>query len=120
MQHLTRETCARVADSAAAMGPEVITKMVESAQREDAWAELIPVTASMSPENIRMVTGLDVWDDEALAGVVRAAERDGLWDCLRTIAAAMDPDRARQLSRVLSEIDGTGERRAELAAILDG
>jgi len=98
MQHLTPPTRARVANAAAEMGPEVITTMIASAQREDAWAELLPVAISMSEENLRTLANLDIWDDAALTAVIQAAQRNRLLPELVTVITAMEPARIAQVA----------------------
>lgn len=100
MLHLTEPTRARVANAAAEMGPDVVTKMIESAHREDAWAELIPVAVSMSDEYLRSTANLDVWDDESLTGVIRAGRDRDLLPQLRKIVSMMDPARLEQVKRL--------------------
>ncbi|MEV6773332.1 hypothetical protein AB0N05_32340 [Nocardia sp. NPDC051030] len=71
------QTLGRISDVAVSMGPELLTHMILSVQREAAWAELIPVVATMSPENRLAVFELPVWDEEMLAEIQLAGERSG-------------------------------------------
>lgn len=100
MQHLTPPTRSRVADAAAELGPDVIGKMLQAAQREDAWAELLPVAASMKPENLHTLATLDVWDDAALTGVIRTAREQQMWPVLVDVVAVMDHARMVQIARL--------------------
>lgn len=100
MQHLTEGTRARVANTAADLGQDVLTAMVASAHREDAWAELIPVAASMDKENLRTTINLDVWDEESLSGLLRAAAEHDLWPSLRPMFEVLEPPVRERLLRV--------------------
>ncbi|KAA0023339.1 hypothetical protein [Antrihabitans cavernicola] len=92
MQFLSRPTLTRVADATSAMGPDVVTAMIEAAHRADGWAELIPVVSAMSDENLKAQAGLDLWDDDKLTACIRAARSHDLWDDLRRMVGAMDDD----------------------------
>ncbi|MCU1643788.1 MAG: hypothetical protein JWN03_4063 [Nocardia sp.] len=74
LQFVSDKTLTRVSEVTAGLGPELLTHMVESVHRENAWAEMIPVAALMSPESRQLLFELPVWDDEKLAAVARAAE----------------------------------------------
>lgn len=130
MQHLTEDTRARVANATADLGDDVLTQMLESAHREGAWAELIPVAASMRADNLHKLVNLDVWDDEALTGVILAAKREDLWASLGPIIEQLDDERVTRLAdlEVLAEpevaheiaraLSDAGPRGAELAEVL--
>lgn len=105
MQHLTEPTRARVANAAAELGDDVLTKMIESAHREDAWAELIPVAASMTEANIARLVHLEVWDEESIAGVIRAAHRHELWQQLVPVVEVMNADRGQDLKAALDSVE---------------
>ncbi|MBL1077024.1 hypothetical protein JK358_21740 [Nocardia sp. 2] len=77
MQFLTDKTLGRVADATAALGPEILTHLVESCHRENAWAELIPVATAMSADSLDRLLALDTWDEQKLTAVTRAAEAAG-------------------------------------------
>lgn len=89
-----------MADATAELGPDVIGKMLQAAQREDAWAELLPVAASMKPENLHTLATLDVWDDAALSGVIRTAWEQQIWPVLVDVVAVMDRARIAQIARL--------------------
>ncbi|MRH90551.1 hypothetical protein GFY24_24430 [Nocardia sp. SYP-A9097] len=82
MQFLSDKTLGRVADATAGMSDEVLTHMVESVHRENAWAELLPVAEVMSPPNWQRMFDLPVWDAEKLTALGRAAEALGRGDDL--------------------------------------
>ncbi|GAB2541048.1 hypothetical protein [Nocardia heshunensis] len=88
---LGTETLARVADLAAGMGPEVLTHLVSATERENAWADLLPVVGAMSKESLQRLLELDVWTAENFAAIATAAEDSGQFDELsRQIAAASE------------------------------
>ncbi|QLY28442.1 hypothetical protein [Nocardia huaxiensis] len=92
MQFLTTETLGRVADAVAEMGPHVLTHLVDSCHRENAWAELMPMAAAMSADNLRRMADLDIWNADKLTAVTEAAERTGHGDELaRLLTAAHEP-----------------------------
>ncbi|TSD96071.1 hypothetical protein FOS14_17080 [Skermania sp. ID1734] len=107
LQYLSERTLNRVADATAAMGPDVLATMLESAHRENAWAELVPVAAAMSDENLRIQANLDAWDDEKLTAVLQAARDNELWQPVRRIIEAMDDQHRQQLRQlpITSETD---------------
>ncbi|GAB4586004.1 hypothetical protein [Nocardia sp. IFM 10818] len=91
LQFLTPETLGRVADIAAEMGPELLTHMVDATRREVSWAELIPVAATMSPDNRQRFLDLEIWDAAALTAMAEEIERSGHWPAL---LEAVDEKRA--------------------------
>ncbi|MCX5045908.1 hypothetical protein OG921_22320 [Aldersonia sp. NBC_00410] len=107
LPHLSVDTLRRVADATAAMGPTVLIAMVESAHRENAWAELVPVVAVMSPDNLAVQANLDVWNDENLTGAIEATRENDLWHSLRPLIAAMDTTRRGRLRDlpIVTELD---------------
>ncbi|WP_157535159.1 hypothetical protein [Nocardia inohanensis] len=78
MQFLSTETLARVGNTLAEMDDEILTHMVETAHRESAWAELIPIATAMSEQNQLRMAELEVWDDEKIEAITRVAEQHGL------------------------------------------
>ncbi|MFE3187573.1 hypothetical protein ACFXHA_01105 [Nocardia sp. NPDC059240] len=77
---LSARTLARIADLAAGMGPEVLTHMVSATERENAWADLLPVAGAMSKESLQRLLELDVWTAEKLTAIATAAEQSGQFD----------------------------------------
>lgn len=77
---LDDRSLARVADVAAGMDDEVLAYIVTSTARENAWAELIPVAAAMSPQHLERFLELDVWTEENLTTVAAVAEQDGRFE----------------------------------------
>lgn len=86
---LSDKTLTRIADVATSMGPELLEYMVLSTQRENAWAELLPVASAMSQENLPRLLELDVWTPENLAAILAVAENRGRSEQLDRIIAAV-------------------------------
>lgn len=114
LQFLSDKTLSRVADIAAGLGPDLLTHLVQSTHRENAWAELIPIAAAMSPEQLRILAALDVWGHDELTALLEAADRTDRWDDMRRIASAMD---AETLNRVAAT--GFPGLEAHLSDLLD-
>lgn len=93
LQFLSTETLGRVADTVAEMDTEILTHMVETAHRENAWAELIPITLAMSEKYRMRLAELDVWDEEKIAAITRVAERNGLSAELEQLISAAEGSR---------------------------
>lgn len=89
LQFLSEKTLARVAEITAGLGPELLTHVVESAHRENAWAELIPIAVAMPPDRLRVLTDLEVWDEDKLTAMAEAAERIDRMDDVRRIIDAI-------------------------------
>ncbi|WP_317743276.1 hypothetical protein [Nocardia seriolae] len=89
---LSDETLTRIAEVAAGMDTEVLAHMVISTQRENAWAELVPVAAAMPAGSLAQFLKLDVWNAENLSAIAAAAERDGRFEELwqRAIEASAE------------------------------
>ncbi|NMN96154.1 hypothetical protein [Antrihabitans stalactiti] len=114
------ETLGRIGDIAVAMGTDVLVPMVETAERIEAWSELIPIVAAMSPPQLRRLIGLDLWSDERLTSIITAADRDGRWHHLRPILEGMSPERLRQVATLPLVVDGAIVDRILTALHADG
>ncbi|MFB7715812.1 hypothetical protein [Nocardia sp. NPDC056100] len=77
MQFLSARTLGRVPTATADMDDAVLIHMIEAVDRENAWAEMLPVAEVMSPPQWRRMFDLPVWDVAKLDAMGRAAEATG-------------------------------------------
>jgi hypothetical protein len=114
LQFLSPPTRARIAAAVAELGPTVMTAMIETAHRENAWPEMLSVTAVLTGAHLSAFAAADAWNEQGLTGLLAAADERDLWDAIFRIAAAMPPDRLRVLAEL--PVWDTVDAAAALAA----
>lgn len=104
-QSLAPELARRLADLAAEESG-FLEALIEEVQREQLWADALPLVRIMSPETRTWLLQLPrLTDEEVLRGLLACCEAEGLWAELEALSGDFTPEARAAISRLASSMD---------------
>ena len=109
-----RRAAREAGDIAAAQDDDVLAGLVKAAQRDNLWADVLPVTRAMSEDSrARFAKLKPIQSRPVLSSIVDAASQRGLWPELLTLLPLLPAASRRRVAAL-----GTGFGRSILAQII--
>ena len=117
--HVSYSLKRQLGDIAAAQDESVLTGYVRATQRQDLWADILPVVGAMSEPCRRKVVNLPILGEpEVQERIVRAADDHGLWVVVLPLVELMNGTTRATMAGIMAARDHATLRGAGDAALM--